>query len=62
MGGNLGVGLEDNLYISKDELAKSNAEQVHKIRGIIESLGHTVATPAQARESLALKGAANVKF
>lgn len=40
MGGNLRVGLEESLYISKGELAKSNAEQVHKIRGIIESLGN----------------------
>ena len=62
MGGNLRVGLEDSPYISKGELAKSNAEQVHKIRGIIESLGHTIATPNQARQRLALKGAADVKF
>ena len=56
MGGNLRVGLEDSLYIGKGELAKSNAEQVSKIRGIIEALGHTVATPAEARERLAPKG------
>ena len=56
------VGLEDSLYIGKGELAKSNAEQVSKIRGIIESLGHTVATPAEARERLALKGSDNVNF
>ncbi len=62
MGGNLRVGLEDSLYIGKGELAKSNAEQVNKIRGIIEALGHSVATPDEARERLALKGAANVKF
>ena len=62
MGGNLRVGLEDSLYIGKGELAKSNAEQVMKIRGIIESLGHAVATPDQARERLALKGAAQVNF
>lgn len=62
MGGNLRVGLEDSLYIGKGELAKSNAEQVTRIRGIVEALGHTVATPAQARERLALKGAGNVKF
>ncbi len=62
MGGNLRVGLEDSLYIGKGELAKSNAEQVSKIRGIIESLGNSIATPAEARERLALKGANNVKF
>ncbi len=62
MGGNLRVGLEDSLYIGKGELARSNAEQVSKIRGIIEALGHSVATPAEARERLALKGAGNVNF
>ncbi len=62
MGGNLRVGLEDSLYIGKGELATSNAEQVSKIRGIIEALGHTLATPAEARERLALKGADNVNF
>ncbi len=62
MGGNLRVGLEDSLYIGRGELATSNAEQVSKIRGIIEALGHTVATPAEARERLALKGADNVNF
>lgn len=62
MGGNLRVGLEDSLYIGKGELAKSNAEQVSKIRSIIESLGNTIATPAEARERLALKGSDNVLF
>ena len=60
--GNLRVGLEDSLYIGKGELAKSNAEQVTKIRSIIESLGHTIATPEEARRRLALKGANEVKF
>lgn len=62
MGGNLRVGLEDSLYIGKGELAKSNAEQVSKIRDIVEGLGHSVATPAEARERLALKGADQVRF
>ena len=62
MGGNLRVGLEDSLYIGKGELAKSNAEQVDKIRGIIENLGLVVATPDEARERLALKGVDQVKF
>jgi len=62
MGGNLRVGLEDSLYIGKGELAKSNAEQVNKIRGIVEGLGHTIATPAEARQRLALKGADQVRF
>lgn len=62
LGGNLRVGLEDSLYIGKGELAESNAQQVLKIRRIIEELGMTVATPAEARKRLALKGADNVKF
>ena len=62
LGGNLRVGLEDSLYIGKGELATSNAQQVTKIRGIVESLGHDIATPDQARERLALKGSDNVNF
>ncbi|MGI9515342.1 MAG: 3-keto-5-aminohexanoate cleavage protein [Anderseniella sp.] len=62
LGGNLRVGLEDSLYIGKGELARSNADQVRKIRSIIENLGLSVATPAQARDRLALKGHDRVKF
>ena len=62
LGGNLRVGLEDSLYIGKGELATSNAEQVSRIRTIIENLGLTVATPDEARERLALKGCDYVKF
>lgn len=62
LGGNLRVGLEDSIYIGPKELAKSNAEQVTKIKGIIESLGHRVATPQEARERLALKGGDLVNF
>ena len=62
LGGNLRVGLEDSLYIGKGELARSNAEQVRKIRGIIEDLGLSVATPAEARERLGLKGGDRVSF
>jgi uncharacterized protein (DUF849 family) len=62
LGGNLRVGLEDSLFIGPGALAKSNADQVTKIRGIVESLGRTIATPAQARERLGLKGAENVGF
>ena len=57
MGGNVRVGLEDNLYIAKGELATSNAQQVSKIRMIVEALGHEIATPAEARAALGLKGA-----
>ena len=61
-GGNVRVGLEDSLYIGKGELATSNAEQVLKIRSIVENLGLSVATPAEARERLALKGGDRVAF
>ncbi|QCY09407.1 3-keto-5-aminohexanoate cleavage protein [Pseudomonas sp. MPC6] len=62
LGGNLRVGLEDSLYIGPGEKAKSNAEQVRKIRSIVESLGLTVATPEEARTRLGLKGGNNVAF
>jgi len=62
MGGHVRVGLEDNLYIAKGRLAQSNADQVSLIRSIVEGLGRTVATPAQARAMLGLKGAAQVGF
>lgn len=62
LGGNVRVGLEDSLYIGRGELAKSNAEQVTKIRGIIEALGLDIATPADARQMLDLKGADAVAF
>ena len=61
-GGHVRVGLEDNLYIGKGELASSNAEQVKKIAGILEALSFTIATPADARELLGLKGQDKVKF
>ncbi|MDF1794489.1 MAG: 3-keto-5-aminohexanoate cleavage protein [Thalassobaculaceae bacterium] len=61
-GGNVRVGLEDSLYIGKGELAKSNAEQVAKIRRIIEELSLEVATPQEARQMLALKGGDMVNF
>ena len=62
MGGNVRVGLEDSLTISRGKLAKSNAEQVTKIRRIIEDLGCEVATPDEAREMLDLKGGDRVAF
>ncbi|MGB9117325.1 3-keto-5-aminohexanoate cleavage protein, partial [Bradyrhizobium sp.] len=62
MGGNVRVGLEDSLFIGRGKLARSNAEQVAKIRRIIEELGYSVATPAEAREILALKGGDQVGF
>jgi uncharacterized protein (DUF849 family) len=62
MGGNVRVGLEDSLYIGRGKLAASNAEQVAKIRRIIEELGYEAATPAEARAMMGLKGADKVKF
>ena len=62
MGGNIRVGLEDSLYIGPGKLASSNAEQVAKIRRIVEELGFEVATPSEARATLGLKGADRVKF
>jgi uncharacterized protein (DUF849 family) len=62
MGGNVRVGLEDSLYIGKGEMATSNAQQVRKIRRILEDLSLEIATPAEAREILALKGGDRVGF
>jgi uncharacterized protein (DUF849 family) len=62
LGGNVRVGLEDSLYIGRGELARSNADQVRKIRGMLAELGLEAATPAEARSLLGLKGAAAVAF
>ncbi|WP_394689761.1 3-keto-5-aminohexanoate cleavage protein [Hoeflea sp.] len=62
MGGHVRVGLEDNLYIARGQLAKSNAEQVTMVRNIVEAAGREVATPDEARAMLDLKGKDNVGF
>lgn len=62
MGGHVRVGLEDSLFIGRGQLATSNAQQVAKIRNILENLGHEIATPAEARAMLALKGRHQVGF
>ncbi len=62
MGGNVRVGLEDSLWIGKGQLARSNAEQVGKVRRILEELGLVIATPDDARQMLKLKGGNNVNF
>ncbi len=62
MGGSVRVGLEDSLLIARGELAKSNAQQVEKIRRILGELGLDVATPDEAREMLQLKGGDDVGF
>ncbi|MEL6564964.1 MAG: 3-keto-5-aminohexanoate cleavage protein [Pseudomonadota bacterium] len=62
MGGNVRVGMEDSLFIRRGELATSNAQQVAKIKRIVEDLGSQVATPDEAREILDLKGGDRVNF
>lgn len=62
MGGHVRVGLEDSLWIGRGQLARSNAEQVSRVRQVIEGLGLEVATPSEAREILALKGGDQVGF
>jgi uncharacterized protein (DUF849 family) len=62
MGGNVRVGLEDSLMIGRGQLAQTNAEQVRKIRRILEEAGREIATPDEARQMLALKGGSEVSF
>ena len=62
MGGNVRVGLEDSIYLGKGVLAKSNAEQVIKIKKILEELGMQIATPDETRSILGLKGKDLVNF
>jgi uncharacterized protein (DUF849 family) len=62
MGGNVRVGLEDSLWISRGKLAEGNADQVSRIKTILENLSLEIATPDEARELLALKGGDDVAF
>jgi uncharacterized protein (DUF849 family) len=62
MGAHVRVGLEDSLYLGKGQLATSNADQVRKIRGILDALSLEVATPDEARQILGLKGRDQVAF
>jgi uncharacterized protein (DUF849 family) len=62
MGGHVRVGLEDNLWIGPGKLAETNADQVMKVRQIIEGLGMDVATSDEARTILSLKGSDKVSF
>jgi uncharacterized protein (DUF849 family) len=62
LGGNVRVGLEDSLWAGPGTLARTNAEQVSRMRGIIESLSLAVASPDEARAMLKLKGGAAVGF
>ncbi|KMW57929.1 hypothetical protein AIOL_002897 [Candidatus Rhodobacter oscarellae] len=61
-GGNVRVGLEDSLWLGPGVLAESSAQQVAKVKGIIEGLGRVAATPDEARQMLGLKGAAATGF
>jgi uncharacterized protein (DUF849 family) len=61
-GSNVRVGLEDSLWIEPGKLAESSAAQVVKIRQVIEGLSLEIATPAEAREMLGLKGASETNF
>jgi uncharacterized protein (DUF849 family) len=61
-GANVRVGLEDSLYAGKGRLATSNAEQVRIIRNVLEQLSLEIATPAETRALLGLKGGDNVAF
>ncbi len=62
MGGNVRVGLEDSLMLGPGEMATSNADQVRRIRTILEALSIDIATPAEARAMLGLKGGDRVAF
>jgi len=62
MGSNVRVGLEDSLWIEQGKMASSNAEQVSRIRIILEALNLEVATPTEARQILQLKGGDHVEF
>ena len=62
MGAHVRVGLEDSLFLGRGRLATSNAEQVRKIRHLLEELGLEIATPDDARRMLGLKGAGAVSF
>jgi uncharacterized protein (DUF849 family) len=62
MGGNVRVGLEDSLFIERGTLAHSNAQQVEKITRILREMGREIATPAEARAMLSLKGRQHVLY
>jgi len=62
MGGNVRVGMEDNLYISKGEKMKSNEEAVQKIKRLLQELSIEIASPQEVRQILKLKGKEQTKF
>jgi uncharacterized protein (DUF849 family) len=62
IGAHMRLGLEDSLWIGKGRLARSNAEQVRRVRSIVEGLGLAPAKPNEARDILQLKGTDAVSF
>ena len=62
IGGNVRVGLEDNLFLEKGQMAKNSGEQVAKIIRIARELGIEPATPDEARKILGLKGFDKINF
>jgi uncharacterized protein (DUF849 family) len=62
LGGNVRVGMEDNLYYSKGRLLKSNEEAVTKIRRMLEEMSVEIANPGDVREMLNFKGQNNTNF
>jgi uncharacterized protein (DUF849 family) len=62
MGGNVRVGMEDNLYLAKGQLARSNAEMVEKMVRILKELDLEPASPQETREILKLKGKERTNF
>ena len=62
MGGHVRVGLEDNIFIKKGVLAKSNAELVEKVVRIAREFDREIATPDEVRAYLGLKGKDRVNF
>lgn len=62
MGGNARVGLEDNIYLGKGTLARSNAEMIGKMVRILKELGMEPTSPEETREILRLKGKEGTNF
>ena len=62
MGSNVLVGFEDSLWMGPGQLVQSSAQQVQRIRTVLEALNLEIATPDEARNMLALKGGDRVNF
>jgi uncharacterized protein (DUF849 family) len=62
MGGNVRVGMEDNLYIGKGKIMQSNEEAVQKVRRLVEELSMEIAPSAEVRKLLRLKGREKTRF